>query len=75
MVDGDLREGYCDRNYLCATAAHVNAMSEDEKAGFYAFLKEEVAEGLDSFTYSIINSQETALLEKYRVWKKTRVVT
>ena len=72
MTDGDLRESYCDRNYLCATAAHVNKITDDEKKLFYQFLKEEIADGLNSFTYSIINSQETVLLEKYLQWKEKR---
>ncbi len=72
MKDGDLREAYCDRNYLCATAAHVNKMTDEEKGHFYEFLKEEVKDGLNGFTYSIINSQETVLLEKYRAWKAAR---
>lgn len=62
----DIRPGYCDHDYLCKTAAHVNKMTSDEQALFYAFLKEQQ---FTSYEYSMINAQETVLLEKYRAWK------
>jgi hypothetical protein len=73
MMDGDLREAYCDRNYLCKTAAHVNKMTDDERAIFYRFLKHLVEEEkMDNYAYSIMNSHETELLEKYREWKEKK---
>jgi hypothetical protein len=63
----DLRPGYCDHDYLCKTAAHVNKMTEDEKKLFYEFLKEKQ---FNSYDYSIINSKETVLLNMYHEWRE-----
>lgn len=65
----DVRVGYCDHDYLCKTAGHVNKMTDEEKTLFYDFLAEQQ---FDSYTYSIINSQETVLLKQYRDWKEKR---
>ncbi len=62
----DIRVGYCEHDYLCKSAAHVNKMTDEEKRFFYQFLKEQE---FDAFEYSLINAQETVLLELYRIWK------
>jgi hypothetical protein len=62
----DIRPGYCDHDYLCKTAAHVNKMTDEEKALFYEFLKEQQ---FNSYDYSMINAQETVLLARYREWR------
>jgi hypothetical protein len=63
----DIRPGYCEHDYLCATAAHVNKMTEAEKALFYQFLQ---VMNFNSYDYSMINSRESLLLEMYREWKQ-----
>jgi hypothetical protein len=63
----DIRIGYCEHDYLCKTAAHVNRFTEEEKKVFYEFLS---AMRFNSFDYSMINSKETMLLEMYREWKQ-----
>jgi hypothetical protein len=68
-IGREIRIGYCDHDYLCHTAGLVNRMTDEEKKLFYDFLKEQQ---FDAFTYSIINSQETVLIEKYREWKEKR---
>ena len=65
----DVRPGYCDYDYLCSTAGHVNKMTREEKALFYDFLAEQK---FNAFEYSMINSQETVLLAMYRDWKEKR---
>lgn len=65
----DIRVGYCEHDYLCKTAAHVNKMTHEEKDLFYEFLK---AQKFDSFTYSIINADEVVLLAMYRAWKEQK---
>ena len=64
----DIRPGYCEHDYLCKTAAFVNTMNLEDRKQFYKFLKEKK---FDSFTYSIINSQENILLEMFMNWKTT----
>ena len=68
----DIRLGYCDHDYLCHTAGIVNRMTEKEKALFYEFLREQ---DFDSFTYSMINSEETVLITMYDEWKERREAT
>ncbi len=68
-IGEEVREKYCDHDYLCKTAAHVQKMTLSEKKLFYEFLAEQK---FDSYEYSIINEQETVLLEMYREWKKKK---
>lgn len=66
----DIRVKYCDHDYLCKTAAHVQKMTAEEKSLFYEFLKEQ---NYNSYEYSMINAQETVLLEAYRKWRQQHI--
>ncbi len=69
-IGREIRVGYCDHDYLCKTAAHVQKMTAAEKHLFYQFLKEQK---FDSFQYSMINANETVLLGMYREWKEKSI--
>lgn len=62
--DEEVRAGYCDAHYLCKAAKAYGKMSEPERKKYHRFLKQKIAQGMDSYEYSMLNDDDK-LIEEY----------
>lgn len=60
----DPRGNYCNTEFLCIAARKYKDMTLTEKKKYLEFLQEKIDEGMDSYTYSMLNDKD-ALWKEY----------